>query len=301
MKPGRKKKWTKPYIVSAIRARKKAGKSLRFRYVFHEIQSLVVTAQREFGSWRTAVECAGFDYDEILQVGKAGARPRQRRGGSHRWTREYVLRCIYDRRKHGKPLNVTAVQRDYPTLYTSAQRIFGSWREAIRAAGISYHDIKRTLRWDRAEVQREVWNRLRTGKSLSSRAVNRDSPKLFSAAQRHFGSWGQAIEASGLAYQEIRKYRRWNKRKILAHIRQLVQDDAAVNVGEIQASAHYLYGIACYRFGSWEKAVEAAGFAYKDVCLHFRTQDLLRHLFGSGDHVRTLQEYASRRKARQKK
>ena len=41
---------------------------------------------------------------------------------------------------------------------------------------------------------------------LNSASVKVSDNKLFRAAQRHFGSWGAAIEAAGLDYEKIVKW-----------------------------------------------------------------------------------------------
>ncbi|MBT7706783.1 hypothetical protein HN747_05055 [archaeon] len=42
--------------------------------------------------------------------------------------------------------------------------------------------------------------------NLNSTSVKASNPKLFRAAQRHFGSWGAAIAAAGFDYEKIVKW-----------------------------------------------------------------------------------------------
>lgn len=80
------------------------------------------------------------------------------------------------------------VMRRAPKLYWTAQRLFGTWKEACRAAKLP------------APVWPE-WTRERVTKELRARREVRWSRvpgRLYGAAQRLFGSWRSALRAAGL-------------------------------------------------------------------------------------------------------
>jgi hypothetical protein len=54
------------------------------------------------------------------------------------WTRECIIRQLLDRESKGLPLTVGRRGIDN-ALHSAAQRIFGSWQNAIQAAGIAPH------------------------------------------------------------------------------------------------------------------------------------------------------------------
>jgi hypothetical protein len=92
-------------------------------------------------------------------------------------------------------------------------------------------------------------------------------PDLHAAACRIFGSWGNAIEACGLNYEEIRKYRQWSKTKIIEQIKSLHKDGKPLNSNHIQQNNNPLYMAAVKRFKSWGKAVRSAGIDYEEILL----------------------------------
>ncbi len=83
---------------------------------------------RHFGSWRAAVEAAGFQYQKVVGRKLPGY-----------WNRERCIKAI-DRlsERHS-----SHVRRQKPALYSAALRIFGSWQAAIEAAGYDYQSIRK--------------------------------------------------------------------------------------------------------------------------------------------------------------
>ena len=59
---------------------------------------------------------------------------------------------------------------------------------------------------------------------LNSHYFSTNHPSVYAAAERLFGSWGNAITACGLDYKAIRKYRVWNRMRIVSAIRKRYQN-----------------------------------------------------------------------------
>ena len=66
--------------------------------------------------------------------------------------RESVIRAILRRERDGLPLNCEAVKRVSMPMYGGAVRHFGSWRNALRAAGIDVAAVERRTEWDQAKI-----------------------------------------------------------------------------------------------------------------------------------------------------
>lgn len=92
-------------------------------------------------------------------------------------------------------------------------------------------------------------------------------PDIHAAAIRIFGSWRDAIEACGLNYDEIRKYRQWSSEKILEEIKKLKKAKKPLNSVYIQNKHKPLYMATVKRFKSWGKAVHAVGIDYSKIRL----------------------------------
>jgi hypothetical protein len=97
-----------------------------------------------------------------------------------------------------KPSNVAI---EYPTLYSKARKIFGSWKKALEACGIDYEEARNRKKWSREKVLQEIKNLYNNGHRLRPMDFRRKGMiNLVSAATYHFGSWRKAVESIGVCY-----------------------------------------------------------------------------------------------------
>ena len=92
-------------------------------------------------------------------------------------------------------------------------------------------------------------------------------PDVHAAGARMFGTWKATIEACGIDYEEVRRYRRWSKSKVLSEVRKLKKDGQSLNSKRIQDHHRPLYQAAVKRFGSWNETLAASGIDHKRVML----------------------------------
>lgn len=84
-------------------------------------------------------------------------------------------------------------------------------------------------------------------------------PDVYAAAERFFGSWCNTLESCGFSYQEIRKYRTWNRERVLNEIRKLSEVHSPLSSKFVQTDHRPLYMAALKRFGNWGNATRAGG------------------------------------------
>lgn len=246
----RTKGWSREKIAGRIRELYDAGEDISYNQMARERQGLLAAANYHFGSWAEAVNAAGVDYEgEVRKVPK--------------WTRDKIVKRIKRAQEAGKDLSWTSVtsDRDYSPLAYAAirQNQFGSWDNALRAAGINPRNVRRYEAWDEDKIIRRIKERQAEGKPLNSKAMQDEGSKLFNAALNHFGAWHKALEAAGIDYQKVYKRRRWSKKIIkqeITELNEMGEDLAAPNMRENHSS---LYSAACKYFGSWTGAREACG------------------------------------------
>ena len=101
-----RKRWSKDWVLEAIRQRHRLGLSMTT--VWKTDRSLYGGAKTHFGSWHNALAAAGLP-----------SRPQRKR------TKEQVIAAIQERREKG--LSLTSVWREDPSLYQAAQLRFGKW------------------------------------------------------------------------------------------------------------------------------------------------------------------------------
>jgi len=98
------------------------------------------------------------------------------------------------------------------------------------------------------------------GRDLSLAAVkDRHAGSLLGPALHRFGSWRKAIEAAGIDYSNVSRVREWNRDSVVEALRRRHDSGRGMGGGAIQKEDLRLWA-ACNRyFGSYQKAVEAAG------------------------------------------
>jgi hypothetical protein len=123
-----KQKWSKEKIVETIKDLKKQNVDISASNISKNYIPLFTAAcsRRYFSSWSNAVKAAGIDYDQILEAGKA-----RRRKKLTKWSKDQVLEEV----KKAEAQKLLSTYRDRLALYSAARREFGSWKQALEAAG----------------------------------------------------------------------------------------------------------------------------------------------------------------------
>ena len=173
--------WSKETIIQEIVRFATEDGNLRSDYVQKHYTKLHSAAQRYFASWREAVECAGFDYDNIKQV---------------KWTKENIIMSILEIKENNQPLCSSEIQKSNMPLFQAACRIFGSWSRAIESAGINYRDVKKQKEWEDDSIKTALLRLKEEKGNLSVTTVIKDHASLYQAAKRHFPhkTWKEIID-----------------------------------------------------------------------------------------------------------
>ena len=70
----------------------------------------------------------------------------------------------------------------YPAVYAAAERIFGSWKNAIEACGLDYRKIRKYRIWSKETVIKEIKKRYKLGQSLNSKYAYKSDRPLYMVA-----------------------------------------------------------------------------------------------------------------------
>ena len=139
-----------------------------------------------------------------------------------RWSTERVLAEIQQWKDKGEPLYANHVRLNFQELLAASIRYFGSWQVALNQAGISYVDVRKYRKWSKEVIVEEIRNLAANGFDLSFRsmALSQHNAMVYAAIRpKYFGNWRAALEAAGLASEEIYRYRSWDEEGILEEIR----------------------------------------------------------------------------------
>lgn len=260
-------KWTREQIVREILRREAAGLPLNLAGEQGVDSSLYRAGSRFFGTWRNAVMAAGI--------------PPERAKVRDEWPPSRVVAAIRSLSRRRHPPNPTELQRRYSQLVRAAQRHFGSWTKAAVAAGVDPAKLKRTPLWTKDRIIEAILMRALNNEPLGSRTVRPRS--LADAGARVFGSWRASLAAAGVdlkrqamttsdsvggaPVQPVSVGRqlghRWSEQRVLQAILARLREHRKIDATSVHEDDSCLYWAAKGWYGSWRKALLAAGLDSK--------------------------------------
>ena len=245
----RNRSWTRELVSEEIRNWQASGRPLYSHYMRQNFQELLAAGIRYFGSWRQAVEMAGLTYEDVRKY--------------RAWSQERIVQTIQRLYGEGADLSFRAMMlsKYAPMVYAAIRpNHFGTWKNALTAAGLEAEEIYRYKSWEDENIIEEIQRLNQVGADLSSKKMDESSNSLIAIARRRFGSWGEAVRRAGLDYDQIRRRKRWSNELIAKEIRELKEAGVPLTSTEVRAKNPALFAAACKTrfFGSWVKAVKAA-------------------------------------------
>jgi hypothetical protein len=163
------------------------------------------------------------------------------------------------------PSAVDAGEDPQSPVSRTYQLHFGSWLEALEAAGIESEPSQTGYsREELLESLRDLAERL----SWAPRMVDMDEdPRTPSSStyRRHFGSWLKALEAAGI--QSGPRQSGYSREELLESLQTLAKELGHVPTGREMSAREDLPHATTYwkRFGRWNAAVRAAGLIPRRV------------------------------------
>jgi hypothetical protein len=177
------KLWSRERLRALVRNRLRRGLPVNYEAVARECPCASWEASRLFGGWEGLLKECGLNPGKIVR--------------RRRWTDFSVVSSLRAAHRRREELADAALRKRDPGLHAAAISRFGSWDEALRAAGLDPARLRRYRRWSREGVIGAI-RRFRG--SLRQRAVRVADPSLVVAGRRFFGTWVRAVRASGRPY-----------------------------------------------------------------------------------------------------
>jgi hypothetical protein len=231
--------WTRERFITRLRTRYANGEPMNSRAIMMTDAALYGAGRKLFGTWAGALAAAGFDFEEL-------------NGRASKWTRERIVDFLRKTHAAGGKVNSTAMER----MGRAAIKQFGSWDAALQASGIDPTAVRlRRQAWTKHDVVLAIHQAHAAGEPLNDGAVRRN---MRAAGCSLFGSWDKALLASGLDPATIRRRRpRWSKAEIIQALRKKHRNHETLKCPK--TPPYSLWHAATKRFGSWRKALWAAG------------------------------------------
>ena len=178
------------------------------------------------------------------------------------WTSERVLSDIQAEAAAGEDLSYMATLRRSLPLLRAAERYFGRWSEAIKAAGIEYTEIRKLRLWTREAVVARIQEWHAQGADLSFCHVADTLDPPLAAAALHadrFACWEDALEAAGLDPDQVCRARRWTPERIAQELFALAQQGVPLTQPSLAKVAPRLLTAIHRHTGSVVEARQALG------------------------------------------
>ncbi len=190
--------WSKEKIIAKILERQTNGLRINGAAVYQEDLGLYRAAQKWFGR---------KGYGRALR--KAGINPHDINPLTI-WTKKKLIWTILDLCERNIPLDSTNLcsigQR---TVITGGAYLFGSWPNAIKAAGLDYEKVRRLKSWSKRKVVKAVRRLADQGLKLNSEFMKRYDCSLWGVGKFYFGSWKNCLQAAGFDYRQHCKNWEW--------------------------------------------------------------------------------------------
>ena len=245
----RNKNWNEQLVTEEIRAWQEVGKPLYSHYMRQNYQELLAAGIRYFGTWRTAIEAAGIPYDSVRKY--------------RDWSKERIIETIQRLEKDGVDLSFRSMMlsKYAPMVYASIRpNHFGSWKDALTAAGLAPEEIYRYRSWDDESIISEI-RRLKDRAPISAprrwtRPPTRSSPPPVAVSATGVRPWSAPGSITARSAAAAAGPARSCSRKSAT----LRASGADLRSGEIRHQHPALFAAACKArfFGSWTKALQAS-------------------------------------------
>jgi hypothetical protein len=170
--------------------------------VQQEDAELYHAACEHFGTWETALQYAGVTNRRSKPQAIRQPRHKRRISVASDANPAAVISALRAMCVHGYNLSPSNNSRRDRKLYDAARRHFGSWKEALTAAGINLENSQlpaKPRRIPRADLLAQIHERHAAGKSMVWKQVCLENRAFATAVKNAFKSWYRALLAAGLA------------------------------------------------------------------------------------------------------
>ena len=218
--------------------------------VKRDAKLLLAAACEQFGTWETALTYAGVNVRRVAVVDE--------------YSPERVLQKIRNICRLGNDLSGKRNERRDRRLCDAARQYFGSWRLALRAAGIDLNRVvqrSKPRRLDRQQIVAALRERQAAGRSLCWSQVCLEDHDLATGAAAAFHGWRRALVAAGLAPEESVTPGgvQWDREQVIVAIQARHREGKPVTATATRQDDRPLAAAVRRYFRDWREAVMAAG------------------------------------------
>lgn len=209
-----RQRWDQESVKRAIQDRAASSERLNAKAVEMENSRLIAAARRLYGNWNNALLAAGVDPTSV--------RPPSTRRPRGSWSRETIIEQIRRYADREVPLYAHHMRGVDNSLVSAATYYFGSWAQALEAAGEDPGSIRRNIPRDSEQIIGAIRDLTTAQVSVRDFSIRRHHRALYGAAQKHFGSWRNALKVSGVEESGRGPNSRWSREDMQAIVLEYV-------------------------------------------------------------------------------
>jgi hypothetical protein len=212
---------------------------------FKETTVAASTVIRRFGSWNKALVAAGLKPTKVSHVSKT--------------------RCIAELQRLAKKLGRTPTYKEFTEHVHNRSVInrfgsrsvinrFGSWNKALVAAGL---EPTKTSHVSKIQCITELQRVAKLGCALTNKEFTKHASLCSATIASRFGSWNKGLVAAGL---DVIRFNDIPEAQIVAELQRVAKKlGRTPTQTELTEHASFCSNTVINRFGSWNKALAAAG------------------------------------------
>jgi molybdenum-dependent DNA-binding transcriptional regulator ModE len=246
--------WDKKRVIRRIKELEKNKSGLWKRAVRRVDPYLDRAADRCFGSYQRAVRLSGISADAL--------KPPPYRF----WSPQRILDELQTTYQKNplllKPCRLVGKKQ---RLLRACRRRYGSYRQALDAAGIPYGEVVMPPSMTAEQITAKLSDLFERGKDLRYSHLRDTNRRLLDAARRVFGSYQKAVLAAGLNYPPAPPMRHWTAQLVLKTLKDLHRKNVDLRYRHFRKARLPLFEAARHYFGTYLGAIKLAGIDYSEV------------------------------------
>ena len=252
----RKRHWSRPSIIKALRERRAAGLALNAQAVSTTDQGLYQAAHAYFESYDAALRAAGID---SAQVRKAVA-----------WDKAKISAALRERMNEGLEMNYRAICASNPALGVAIHRHFGSHDNALRACGLDPDLVRKCRPMPDDDALFDALRAIAQNGAASHKMIFSANPRLVHLSRQRFGTLEAAVKAAGLRYFHSQRVNtsaaaHWTEERVIRALRGMHEEGQDLRYRAMKTRYQPLFFAAKEIFGSYVNAVKQAGINYWEM------------------------------------
>lgn len=192
------------------------------------------------------------------------------------WNEEIIIERIKKLEKTNKDITWKHIVSVDPTLIAAAESYYGSWKNAVIAAGIDYKEVQKTAKgkkkklygkWSTQKIIDTIKELFQKGEDLRFVNMRIKYTDIVGAAIFHIGSWKQAIEKAGLNYENITQESKilrqkkqpkiWYKELLLNELEEMYPDNQIPAEDVVKQTDIEFYKILISHFKKWSNVIKS--------------------------------------------